>query len=150
MKNKTLNINQPDVTDEAVIYTCFGIGSCIALFLNDRMTGLAGGAHIPLAHEGTGAFVSATTLLDELLSKFQSKGSHLNVLRAKITGGAQVFESTMAIGAENIKAIRHELVERKIFVAAEDVGGQLPRTARFNTRTGDLVVISQDRSRLTI
>jgi chemotaxis protein CheD len=150
MKTKTLTINQTDVTEEAVIYTCFGIGSCIALFLNDRMTGLAGGAHIPLAHEGTGAFLSVTALLDELMSKFQSKGSDLNVLRAKLAGGAQVFESTMSIGAQNIKAIRQELVERKIFVAAEDVGGRLPRTARFNTRTGDLVVISPDRSRLTI
>jgi chemotaxis protein CheD len=150
MKNKTLNINQTDVTGEAVIYTCFGIGSCVALFLNDRMTGLAGGAHIPLAHDGTGEFLSATAMLEELLSKFQSKGSHLNFLRAKITGGAQLFESTVSIGAENIKAIRHELVKRKIFVAAEHVGGKLPRTARFNTRTGELVVISSDRFRLTI
>ena len=150
MRNKTLNINQIDVTEQAVIYTCFGLGSCIALFLNDRMTGLAGGAHIPLAKYESGEFLSAPAMLDELLQKFRSKGSDLNTLRAKITGGAQVFDSTMAIGEQNIQAIRRELANRKIYLAAEDLGGRAPRNARFNTRTGELIISSPEKTRLTI
>lgn len=150
MKNKMLNINQTDVTQEAVIYTCFGLGSCVAIFLNDRMTGLAGGAHIPMANEDIGEFLSAPVLLNKLLAQFQSKGSNLCCLRAKITGGAQVFESAMRIGEDNIRTIRRELTNRKIYVAAEDLGGRLSRTARFNTRTGELIISSPEKSRLII
>lgn len=150
MKTRTLTINQTDVTDDAVLYTCFGLGSCIALFLNDRMTGLAGGAHIPLSRESAGEFRSGQFLLDDLLTKFRAKGSTLTYLRAKIAGGAEVFGSKMQVGAENVESIHRELAERKIFLAAEDLGGRLPRTARFNTRTGELIISSGETTRLTI
>jgi chemotaxis protein CheD len=150
MKIKTLNINQTDVTEDAVLYTCFGLGSCIALFVNDRMTGLAGGAHIPVAKESEGDLRSGGELLDELLAKFRSKGSSLTLLRAKIAGGAQILNSRMNIGKDNIELIRRELVDRRVLIAAEDLGGCLPRTARFNTRTGDLVISSGELSRMTI
>jgi len=150
MKNKVISINETDVTNEAVIYTCFGIGSCIAVFLNDRMTGLAGGAHIPMAYDGTGALLSASVMLNQLLTKFKSKGSNLNFLRAKIAGGADLFQSTKGPGPENVQAIHKELVARKIYLAAEDLGGNCPRTVRFNTRTGTLVISSSERTKLTL
>ena len=150
MKNRTLNINQTDVTKEPVIYTCFGLGSCIALFLNDRLTGLAGGAHIPVSKDSPGELLSMPVLMNELLSKFQAMGSNLSCLRAKMTGGAQVFESAMKVGEQNIKAIRRELTDRKIFVAGEDLGGRVFRTARFNSRTGELVIRTPDNIRFII
>jgi chemotaxis protein CheD len=150
MKNKAISINETDVTDEAVIYTCFGVGSCIAVFLNDRMTGLAGGAHIPLAYDTPGEWLSASAILGELLSKFRSKGSNLNFLRAKIAGGADLFQSVKGPGSDNIRAIYKELAAHKIYISAEDLGGTSPRTARFNTRTGELMVSSSERNRLTL
>jgi chemotaxis protein CheD len=150
MKTKVISINETDVTNEAVIYTCFGIGSCVAVFLNDRMTGLAGGAHIPLAYDGTGELLSASVMLNQLLSKFKSKGSDLNFLRAKIAGGADLFQSEKSPGPENVQAIHKELVARKIYIAAEDLGGSFPRTVRFNTRTGECIISSGERNRLTL
>lgn len=150
MKNKVIAINETDVTNEAVLYTCFGIGSCIAVFLNDRMTGLAGGAHIPMAYDGSGELLSTSVMLNQLLAKFKSKGSDLNFLRAKIAGGADLFQSTKGPGPENVEAIHKELIARKIYVAAEDLGGKYPRTVRFNTRTGELIISSSERNRLTL
>jgi chemotaxis protein CheD len=150
MKTKMLNINQTDVTEEAVLYTCFGLGTCIALFLNDRMTGLAGGAHIPVGAKSDGELRCSDAMLDELLHKFRAKGSSLDCLRAKITGGAQLFDSAMDVGKENIQVIRRALLNRRIYVAAEDVGGASPRTARFNTRTGELIISSGELTRMTI
>ena len=150
MKIRALNINQTDVTEDAVLYTCFGLGSCIALFVNDRMTGLAGGAHIPVSKESHGHLRCSEELIEELLAKFRSKGSSLTYLRAKIVGGAQVLDSSIHIGKDNIEVIRRELVDKGIFIAAEHLGGSLPRTARFNTRTGDLVISSGELTRVTI
>lgn len=150
MKNKVISINETDVTAEAVLYTCFGVGSCLAVFLNDRMTGLAGGAHIPLEDEGGGEWLSVSVMLNQLLTEFKSKGSNLNFLRAKIAGGGALFQTRERPGSENIQAIHEELASRKIYIAAEDLGGNYARTARFNTRTGELVVSSGERSRLTI
>jgi chemotaxis protein CheD len=150
MKSKVISINETDVTSQAVLYTCFGIGSCLAVFLNDRMTGLAGGAHIPLAYNGDGDWLSVPVMLDQLLAKFRSQGSNLNFLRAKIAGGADLFQSTKGPGAENVEAIHKALVSRKIYIAAEDLGGSRPRTVRFNTRTGELIISSSERNRQTL
>lgn len=150
MKNKAISINQTDVTHEAVIYTCFAIGSCIVLFLNDRMTGLAGAAHIPLAYGGKGEWLPAPFMLNDLLSKFKLMGSNLKFLCAKIAGGANLFQSVKSPGSANIQAIHEELEARSIYLAAEDLGGSCPRTVRFNTRTGELVISSGERHRLTL
>jgi chemotaxis protein CheD len=150
MKNKVIAINETDVTSEDVIYTCFGIGSCIAIFLNDRMTGLAGGAHIPFAYDIPGELLSAPVLLNQLLSKFKAKGSNLNSLHAKIAGGADLFQSVNGPGADNVQAIHKELAARKIYIAAEDLGGSSPRTVRFNTRTGEFTISSSKQHRLTL
>src|SRR5687767_3853338 len=112
MKKKVSAINETHVTNEAVIYTCSCVVSCIAVFLNDRMTGRAGGAHIPLAYDGTGEWLSAPVMLNQLLSKFSSKGSNLNFLRAKIAGGADLFQSAKSPGADNVQAILKELIAR--------------------------------------
>jgi chemotaxis protein CheD len=149
MKNKMISKNETDVTHEAVIYTCSGIESCIAVFLNDRMTGLAGGAHIQLDYNGTGD-LSPSVILHQLFSKFRSKGSKLNFLCAKIAGGVDVFQSAQSGGDGKIHSIHQELAERNIRLAAENLGGGCPRTVRFNTRTGDLVILSGERQRLTL
>jgi chemotaxis protein CheD len=150
MKPMKLDINQTDVTEEAVLYTCYGLGSCIALFLNDRMTGLAGGAHIPISGDTFGDLRSAKELLEELLSKFRVRGSQLKCLRAKLAGGAQLFDGSIEIGKDNVSAVHRELLSRGIYLAGADLGGTIPRTARFNTRTGELVVSTGEHTRMII
>ena len=151
MRYQTLYINDTDVTFDPVIYTCFGLGSCIALFIVDRVTGLTGGAHIALPISlDDGEFLGAMRLIDTLLANFRKMGSNVYCLRAKITGGAHVYDSLIDIGEQNIQAVVQQLTVRKIFVAAADVGGRIARTARFNSLTGELIISTSDKKTYAI
>lgn len=149
MRKRMLNINEVDVTNEPVEYTCYGLGSCIGLFVMDRMKGLSGGAHIPLPTSEAGSFLGAKGMINDLLDAFVAEGSDLNTLRAKITGGAQVYESS-SVGEQNAKVVLQHLVERKIYVAAADVGGKISRTARFNSSTGELEISTSEQKKYSI
>jgi chemotaxis protein CheD len=87
-----------------------------------------------------GKFYSVKSAIAELLQQFKNSGSTLQNLRAKITGGANVINTGCATGQQNIALVMQELVERKIYIAAMDVGGKQSRTARFNSDTGTLTV----------
>ena len=141
MISKMLHINEVDVTPHPVMYTCYGLGSCIGLFISDRQYKLSGGAHIPLPKSmGDGSLHDAPMMISRLLQSFINLGSDLSCLRAKITGGARVFETSQDIGTQNADAVFQQLVSNRIFVAACDVGGSISRTARFNSITGELQV----------
>lgn len=141
MRKRTLNINEVDVTGKPVLYTCHGLGPCIALFITDRLKGVSGGAHIPLPSSLSGSdFLDAASMIDALLCSFAQLGSDLKFLVAKLTGGAQVYASSANIGEHNALVVLQQLANKKIFIAASDVGGSIPRTARFNSITRELEI----------
>jgi chemotaxis protein CheD len=147
---RMLNINQFHVSVDPVTYTCFGLGSCIGLFITDRVKGLSGGAHIPMPAGEMGEFLPASLIINNLLDAFSSLGSDLVSLRAKVAGGAHVFETLPRVGEQNIKAVLTQLMEKKIFIVATDVGGTVSRTARFNSQTGDLLISTSEQKVYTI
>ncbi len=144
-----LNIGDVVTSSRDASYACLGLGSCIGLFVQDRITGLSGGAHIFLPENedgppGVSKFYNVSSALNEILSQFKSKGSDLNTLRAKVVGGANVLGGDSQTGHRNSKSVLSQLVARKIFIAAQDVGGTSCRSAKFQSTTGQLTVrISQ-------
>ena len=151
MRKRTLNINDVDVTDKPVLYTCYGLGSCIGLFVTDRLKRLAGGAHIPLPSTlESGEFLGATRLINELLGSLALLGSDLSCLRAKVTGGARVYESSFDIGEQNARMILQKLIDLRVFIAAKDLGGKVSRTARFNSETGELKISTSEQKTYSI
>jgi len=145
MIDYTLNIGDVVTSPRQASYTCYGLGSCIGLFLHDRLTGLSGGAHILLPESESGVssfskFYNVVSALDEMLAQFTNQGSTLEALRAKIVGGANVIGVNMLTGERNVKSVVRQLVARKIFVAALEVGGRYSRTAKFESTTGNLIV----------
>jgi chemotaxis protein CheD len=145
MRKRMLNINEVDVTDKPVVYTCYGLGSCIGLFVTDRVRGLTGGAHIPLPScSDADEFLGAGRLINELLGLFALGGSDLSGLRAKVTGGAQVYENSFNIGEQNVQVVLQKLIDLKVYLAATDVGGAMARTARFNSVTGELQISTSE------
>lgn len=151
MKKKVLHMNDFDVSEKPVVYTCYGLGSCIGLFVTDRRLNLSGGAHIPIPFSlGGGSFLDATYMIDELLNTFVSMGSDLSNLRAKLTGGAKVYESALSIGEQNAQVVISQLIQKKVFIAASDVGGVVSRTARFNTLTGELEISTSEQKTYSI
>ena len=144
MIEKILGINELFSTDKPIGYTCYGLGSCIGLFINDRMKGLSGGAHIALPRATKSEFIDAEKLINGLLQQLSEQGSNLLTLRAKVTGGAQVFKSSINIGKENSEVVLKQLTDKRIFIAAIDVGGQVSRTARFNGESGELKISTSE------
>jgi len=141
----TLNIGDVITSSGNVNYTCFGLGSCIGLFIHDRLNNLSAGAHIllPELDEGPCGYMkyyNATSAIQQILLRLKSKGSTLESLRAKIVGGANVLGVNMLTGSRNIDSVVKNLTANKIYIAATDVGGTHCRTAKFESSTGRLTV----------
>lgn len=131
-----------------------GLGSCIGLVLYDAEANIAGMAHImlprspqnkPESDQKRGKFAETATpfLLEALLHS----GACRNRIRAKLAGGAKMFNlssssksSFLAIGEQNIKATLSMLEKLSIIVAAQDLGGTRGRSIRFDTTTWTLEI----------
>lgn len=147
-----LNISESHATVSPLVYACYGLGSCVGVFIMDRPGKVAGAAHIGLPSRvpGNEAFFNADTVLDRLMEAFRTLGSDLTTLRAKIAGGAQVLSPCASTGAENIRSVQTYLINKRIFIAAEDTGGTVARTGKFNCHTGELFIRTSEGKRYTI
>lgn len=134
MREYKLNIDELVVSKhEQTVYNCLGLGSCIGLFLQDRQTGISGGAHILLPQ-------NVPAVIAELLRQFKALGSDLLNLRAKVAGGANVIATGYEVGSQNTSSVLEQLIQQRIYIAAQDVGGRLSRSAQFDARTGTMTV----------
>jgi len=125
------------------------VGSCVAICLYDPVHRCGGLAHVMLPHSARGqeeplpskfADTAVPTLADGIrkISGTQSR------LTAKIAGGANMFANTCSgnlnIGAKNVQATKNALVEHKIRLVGEDVGGIHGRRITFNVALGSTTV----------
>ncbi|MFB7641905.1 chemotaxis protein CheD [Peribacillus butanolivorans] len=122
-----------------------GLGSCVGVVIYDEKKEIAGLAHVMLpdsslaksGHINVAKF--ADTAVKELVQRLVKEGARLIFLKAKMAGGAQMFQFAsggdfMRIGPRNVEAVRKELADLHIHVVAEDVGGNSGRTIEFNSK----------------
>jgi chemotaxis protein CheD len=144
MKEEVLYIGDVKAFNRPVVMKCHGLGSCIGLFVKDRVTGITAGAHIFMPEACSNNFQDKPYAVQEavnvMLSKMKALGSDLLTLRAKVVGGANLFAGLYDIGALNIQGVKEHLLKHKIFIAATDVGGSISRTAQFEAHSEKLVV----------
>jgi len=146
MEKWVLNIGEVKAQQQKGTITCYGLGSCVGLFLYDRKNNIGGGAHIMLPGAGKEKSNNyAEQAVEHLLDQMKSLGSDLQYLRAKIIGGANIFESSMQVGGRNIDSVKKLLTQKKIYIASEDLGGKNSRTGHFNLSDGTLQVSSLNR-----
>jgi chemotaxis protein CheD len=151
MMSCVLDINEVEVSVRPVEMVCVGLGSCVAVFVTDRIRKVYGGAHIPLpCGEFTAGMKSAGEIIDELLYKLQRKGGDVNRLRAKIAGGANVLDQTLDIGKQNAESVMELLHARKIYIAGSDLGGTISRSVRFNSVTQELTISTSEQEKYII
>jgi len=128
-----------------------GLGSCVGVVIYNIQREIAGMAHIMLPDSSLGKQESlnhykyADTAIDILVDKLCSKGLRKSQLKAKLAGGAQMFQintsnDIMRIGKRNIEAVLTKLEEHNIPVESSDVGGSYGRTIEFNPKTGKLKI----------
>jgi chemotaxis protein CheD len=123
-----------------------GLGSCVGVVVFDQAREIAGLAHIMLPDSSfakadrLNTAKYADTAVKELVSKLTRHGARVHSLKAKIAGGAQMFQFSngndmMRIGPRNVEAVKKELASLNIAIVAEDVGGNSGRTIEFNPKT---------------
>lgn len=123
-----------------------GLGSCVGVVIYDQGKEIAGLAHVmlpdsSLAKGGTINLAKyADTAVKELVDRLLKSGARSFSLRAKIAGGAQMFQyvstnDRMRIGPRNVEAVKRELATLKVALVAEDVGGNSGRTIEFDPKT---------------
>ena len=147
-----LQMGDIQVSSGIAVLTCFGLGSCVGLFLHDRTHKIGGGVHIMFPHYHARTVIQAKSYyaepaLEELLKQMKEAGADLETLRAKLVGGAQVIDARlMDMGLQNAQAVQRALTRHKIYLAASDLGGYTSRTARFNIATGMVEITSQSNT----
>ena len=119
-----------------------GLGSCIGLALIDRLSGVAGMAHVVLPESNgsdpePGKF--ADLAVPAMIAQMQQAGAVTRRLEAVLCGGARMFQlGEMDIGARNTAAVKAQLSRAGLAVRAAETGGNRGRTMRLTV--GDFTV----------
>lgn len=123
-----------------------GLGSCVGVVLYDDNIQIAGMVHIMLPDSSLGRSETintakfADTGVLALINLLKQEGMSVTKLRAKIAGGAQMFQfsssrDTMRIGPRNVEAVKEYLKKYSIPLVSEDTGGNSGRTIEFDPLT---------------
>jgi chemotaxis protein CheD len=134
----------------SMVMTSIGLGSCVGLILHDEEKKVGALAHVmlpkssgkPGEREGKYADTAITVLLRDLAAK----GSKATSLKAKLAGGASMFQNfsgNLNIGERNVDALRQLLKEKSIPIIREDIGGTVGRTITYYPREGGRLLIRQ-------
>jgi chemotaxis protein CheD len=145
-----VSIAQARIDKAPTVLKAYGLGSCVAVSLYDPESRIGGMGHMllpcrpeknPLGSESKYVDAGIFQMVDELVRA----GANRESLVAKITGGANMFETTYqtlinSIGARNAKSARDTLVELGIPLVGEEVGGNRGRTVEFDLASGNMMV----------
>jgi chemotaxis protein CheD len=149
----TIGISDMKIVKSADFLVTYALGSCVGICLYDSMTKVGGLGHIMLPYfpvssqkqENVHRF--ANTCIPSMVNEMERMGCSRARLKAKIAGGAKMFEvsgdSTFGnIGARNVLAVKETLRNFRIPILAEDTGLNYGRTLYFYVETGTMVVKS--------
>ncbi|WP_226681292.1 chemotaxis protein CheD [Sutcliffiella horikoshii] len=129
-----------------------GLGSCVGVVIYDTSTKIAGMVHIMLPDSNLtrqapiNADKYADTGILHLVDNLLLKGMKSYSMKAKIAGGAQMFQFSsastdmMRIGPRNVEAVKEKLAALHIPLISEDCGGNNGRTIEFNPENGKLMI----------
>lgn len=123
-----------------------GLGSCVGIALFDKNNAIGGLVHIMLPDSSQFSNINnpikfANLAIPCLINEMEKLGSIKRSMKAKIAGGASMFNFsdksiTMDIGNRNIISVKNTLVNLNIPIISEDVGGNKGRTMIFDTQNG--------------
>jgi chemotaxis protein CheD len=123
-----------------------GLGSCIGIAFYDKIKCIGGLAHIMLPDSTLFTTINnpikfADLAIPTLLEKMEKLGASKRNIKAKIAGGASMFNFSdksmiMDVGNRNGIAVKTMLDKLSIPIVSEDIGGNKGRTMIFDTMSG--------------
>jgi chemotaxis protein CheD len=151
-----VKVAQHAVGDSADVLVTLGLGSCVAILLHDEDARVGGLAHVllpepALSRDRANLSKFASTAVPVLMEEMAERGARKRRLRARLVGGAAMFQALMVpgslnMGARNVNAAREALLQAGIPLLGEDVGGDYGRSVRFNVGEGRTVVTAVGRT----
>jgi chemotaxis protein CheD len=141
---------QVSTKPEDVMIT-YSLGSCIGLTAYDPIAKIGGMIHymLPLSQIAPEKAMAkpamfADTGVPALLRDLFSLGAQKSRIIVKAAGGSQLMDQNKIfnIGERNFLILRKILWKNNILLKANDVGGVISRTLRFEIDTGRLLVKS--------
>jgi len=148
---QTVSISDAKVSNSASdVLVTYSLGSCIGVAVWDPMIPCAGLLHFQLPtgtldpeRARSKPLMFGDTGLAWLITEMEKKGANRKRLKVKLAGGAKMFEdksSTFDIGKRNHTSIRKALWQLGLFVSAEEIGGNIPRTVYQNVTDGKTIL----------
>ena len=134
----------------------YALGSCIAVIVHDPVRKVGGMIHymLPLSSVSPEKAKSrpamfADTGIPMLFHAMYDQGCDKRNLVVRVVGGATPHDESCVfeIGKRNHTIVRKMLWKAGVAIAAEDVGGKLPRTPTLYVDTGRVTVRSQEAVR---
>jgi chemotaxis protein CheD len=154
--NNAVNVIKVGIADLKLVWPpdhirTSGLGSCVGIVIYDEQIKIGGLAHIMLPDsslaktENVNYAKFADTAVPKLTEMLINEGASRKRLKAKIAGGAQMFQfqsknEIMRIGPRNVEAVKKQLKRENIPIVAEDVGGNSGRTIEFDPSTSLLEI----------
>jgi len=138
---KYLQPGQLHVAQTPTVITTI-LGSCVSVCLWDMRARFGGMNHFMLPQLAGGAQSPrfGNVAMKELVDRMVACGARLPYLRARVFGGACMFEqmkSSQHLGQKNINLALDFLSLRGIEIVQTDVGGDRGRKLRFHTDEGE-------------
>ena len=132
---------------EDVLVT-FSLGSCLGVTAYDNVAGVGGLLHalLPTASVSpekakTNPYMFVTSGVANMVKILFRLGAKRENLVFKVAGGADMRGDTLfQTGSRNLQALLNLLEKNRITIAAQDVGGSIPRTMSLHMDTGRVMV----------
>jgi chemotaxis protein CheD len=121
------------------------LGSCIGIAIHDPRACVGGIIHymLPLSKvdeqkAAQNPYMFGDTGIPQFFKEAYALGASKEDLRVVMAGGAQVFEQQdfFDIGKRNAVVARKSFWKNNVMIAAENIGGHLPRTLYLEVGTG--------------
>lgn len=135
--------------DRDAVLTTFSLGSCIAVTLYDPVRMVAGMLHFQLPtstmdvqRAKQNPLMFADTGFAHLLAEVTRHGGEKKRLKVRMAGAAQMLNDTnlFDIGRRNHAAMRKILWQHGLFIDAEHIGGNAPRTMYLAVADGSVKI----------
>lgn len=133
----------------------YALGSCVGVCLYDEQMGIGGLLHALLPYSKNMKMVDparyVNTGVKRLFREVCRRGGVPARMKAKVVGGARMFEfKTNAamedIGTANVHQVHRELQALGIPIVCEVTGGEVGRTIHFTPGTGSIRIYATDKT----
>jgi len=153
MNEIRVGLSEHKVVSQPAVLACYGLGSCVAVVLFDKVRKIGGLAHVMLPtsflnkNEKKKAKPAkfADTAVACLMHEMVQLGAQVRATEAKIFGGSCMLpeitgDGPESLGRRNVAAVELALKEQRIRLVAADTGKNHGRTIFFSSVDGSVVL----------